>query len=220
MPAGVDQRAIHLHGAEGEGVQPLQTGVAGAVIIHGQGEAELLEGQQALPCTRVEIELLVFADLQHDLAGLRPPGVRAPEAVAGAAAARVGAARLISSGGSGSRSGLRCHSPSPGHRHRAAAAPQGLPSFAASVRSGRSALPGSTGWPPAVRLPALVRLPARVRRAISGEGRWAPGYPRSRSRRRPQRQAPPSNPAPLRGAAAQGVPPGAGAVPGRGGAGS
>jgi hypothetical protein len=52
--------------------EPLQTGVAVAVIIHGQGEAELLKGQQALLCTRVEIELLVFADLEHDLAGFRP----------------------------------------------------------------------------------------------------------------------------------------------------
>jgi hypothetical protein len=32
----------------------------------------LLKGQQALLCTRVEIELLVFADLEHDLAGFRP----------------------------------------------------------------------------------------------------------------------------------------------------
>jgi hypothetical protein len=47
--------------------------VAGAVIIHGQGEAELLEGQQALPRTGVVIEVLVFADLQPDLAGFRPP---------------------------------------------------------------------------------------------------------------------------------------------------
>jgi hypothetical protein len=55
------------------GVEPLQSGLAGAVIIKGQGEAELLEGQQALPRTRIEIEVLVFADLQPDLVGFRPP---------------------------------------------------------------------------------------------------------------------------------------------------
>ncbi len=55
------------------GVVPLQTGVADSVIIQGQGEPELLEGQQVLPRTGVVIEVLVFAELQHDLVGFRPP---------------------------------------------------------------------------------------------------------------------------------------------------
>jgi hypothetical protein len=33
----------------------------------------LLEGQQVLPRTGVVIEVLVFAELQHDLVGFRPP---------------------------------------------------------------------------------------------------------------------------------------------------
>ena len=147
---GVDQATIHLQGAEGEGVEPLQTGVAGALIIHDQGEAELLEGQQALPRTGVVIEVLVFGDLQHDLAGVQTMAFESvPE-----------------------------HPDQP---------------LVVQLQRRHDERPGQT----------VVSAAAKAM-----------------SRRRPQWQAPPGSPAPLRGAAAQGVPPGAGAVPDRGGAGS
>lgn len=164
LPAGVDQAAIHLHGAAGEGVEPLQTGVAVAVIIH------------------VEAVGPVQAE--------RP-------AIAGQAGCRQGGARQGDLSGRlrfAIRLAVSLTRPWPSASGRCRTT--GVPILCRKRSSRASALPGSTGWPPAVRFPELVRLPARVRRAVSGEGRWAPGYPRSRSRRRPQRQAPPGSPRP------------------------
>jgi hypothetical protein len=194
LPAGVDQAAIHLHGADGEGVEPLQTGVAGAVII------------------QVEAVGPVQAE--------RP-------AIAGQAGCRQGGARK----GGGSQADLSGRLrfairpavsltkpwPSASGRCRTTGVP-----ILCRKRSSRAISPSwldrlaSSGSLPRVSSPPSASSQGSFRgRAL---GTWISPLtkPAAAAAAGPARQPA----APLRGAAAQGVPPGAGAVPGRGGVGS